>query len=199
MMEGEAIANYDSQPFGNSYSHQLARSKFCAVMPGDGFSARFEDAVLHGCIPVIIQDHVHVSFESILDIDSFAIRIPQSALNEHLPYVLLGISDEQVERMQRKLGSVYHRFAYTSGFLLKDEINRVMEATQSWVRTLKQISKGTEEYFWRKGQLFEPYNVLPRKTNAFHTIIQWLKWRSDIIHNPKSNLVKEKNNETSSF
>jgi hypothetical protein len=29
-------------------------------LPGDGWSARLEDAVLHGCIPVIIIDNVHV-------------------------------------------------------------------------------------------------------------------------------------------
>jgi hypothetical protein len=27
---------------------------------GDGFSMRMEDAVLHGCVPVIIQDNVQV-------------------------------------------------------------------------------------------------------------------------------------------
>ena len=36
------------------------------LFSGDGWSARLEDAVLHGCIPVIIIDNVHVVFESIL-------------------------------------------------------------------------------------------------------------------------------------
>lgn len=31
------------------YSAALASSKFCFVLPGDGWSARLEDAVLHGC------------------------------------------------------------------------------------------------------------------------------------------------------
>lgn len=30
------------------YSEALASSKFCFVLPGDGWSARLEDAVLHG-------------------------------------------------------------------------------------------------------------------------------------------------------
>lgn len=34
---------------------QLASSQFCGVFPGDGFSSRFADSVLQGCIPVIIQ------------------------------------------------------------------------------------------------------------------------------------------------
>ncbi len=44
---------------------------------GDGHSARAEDAVLHGCIPVVIMDNVHTTYESILDWSKFSIRIPQ--------------------------------------------------------------------------------------------------------------------------
>ena len=46
--------------------------------PGDGWSPRLEDAVLHGCIPVIIADRVHAVFESVLDIDSFAVRVAEA-------------------------------------------------------------------------------------------------------------------------
>ena len=42
---------------------------------GDGWSGRAEDAVLHGCIPVVIMDDVHAVYESILDWDGFAVRI----------------------------------------------------------------------------------------------------------------------------
>ena len=37
------------------YSQLLASSIFCLVLPGDGWSARMDDAMLHGCIPVIIM------------------------------------------------------------------------------------------------------------------------------------------------
>ena len=37
------------------YSQLLASSVFCLVIPGDGWSARMDDATLHGCIPVIIM------------------------------------------------------------------------------------------------------------------------------------------------
>ena len=37
------------------YSELLASSIFCLVLPGDGWSARMDDAMLHGCIPVIIM------------------------------------------------------------------------------------------------------------------------------------------------
>ena len=38
-----------------NYHESLASSVFCGVMPGDGWSGRFEDSILQGCIPVIIQ------------------------------------------------------------------------------------------------------------------------------------------------
>ena len=34
-----------------SYSELLASSVFCFSLMGDGFSARFDDAVIHGCAP----------------------------------------------------------------------------------------------------------------------------------------------------
>lgn len=33
------------------YSELLASSIFCLYLPGDGWSARMEDAMLHGCAP----------------------------------------------------------------------------------------------------------------------------------------------------
>lgn len=39
----------------SNYFDDLAGSIFCGVFPGDGWSGRMEDTVLHGCIPVVIQ------------------------------------------------------------------------------------------------------------------------------------------------
>ena len=50
------------------YSELLSASIFCLVIAGDGWSARMDDATLHGCIPVIIMDEVDVSFESVVDL-----------------------------------------------------------------------------------------------------------------------------------
>lgn len=59
------------------YSEHLARSRFCLAAPGDGWSPRVEDAVLHGCIPVIVMDDVHAVFETMLDWDSFSVRVSE--------------------------------------------------------------------------------------------------------------------------
>jgi hypothetical protein len=37
------------------YQLELSKSRFCGVLPGDGWSGRLEDSIIQGCIPVIIQ------------------------------------------------------------------------------------------------------------------------------------------------
>jgi hypothetical protein len=46
---------YRQDVIEGDYSQLLASSIFCLVLPGDGWSARMDDAMLHGCIPVIIM------------------------------------------------------------------------------------------------------------------------------------------------
>lgn len=83
--QGVAIGDTDALPY--DYGQLLARSVFCAAATGDGWATRIEDAIQHGCIPVIIHDGVHGPFENILEYDTFSIRIKENAVNEHLPKV----------------------------------------------------------------------------------------------------------------
>ena len=62
------------------YDEELSTSTFCGVLPGWGWSGRMEDAVLHGCIPVILQDGVHTPWESVLDTPSYALRVKRCLL-----------------------------------------------------------------------------------------------------------------------
>lgn len=57
------------------YKDNLAGSIFCGVLPGWGWSGRMEDSVLHGCIPVVIQDGVDAPWETSLDWRSYSMRI----------------------------------------------------------------------------------------------------------------------------
>lgn len=67
-----------------NYGVHMASSVFCLVLAGDGWSARMEDAVLHGCIPVIIMDHVHVTYDTILEPSKYTVRIAQRDVNRTL-------------------------------------------------------------------------------------------------------------------
>ncbi|GAX80494.1 hypothetical protein CEUSTIGMA_g7932.t1 [Chlamydomonas eustigma] len=148
------------------YSEWLTKSIFCLVAPGDGWSSRAEDAVLHGCIPVVIMDEVHTIFESLLDWDLFSVRIKENQI-ERLPQILLSIPEDRVARMQRRLTKVWHRFAYTEGKLLRsfteDQIRKNKELLPEEWRTVGHASRPRE--------LMTEYRY---EDDAFSTIIQWL-------------------------
>ncbi|XP_042510096.1 uncharacterized protein LOC122085578 isoform X2 [Macadamia integrifolia] len=56
-----------------NYYEDLGSSVFCGALPGDGWSGRMEDSILHGCIPVVIQDGIYLPYENVLNYDSFAV------------------------------------------------------------------------------------------------------------------------------
>ncbi|CAN6454174.1 unnamed protein product [Victoria cruziana] len=64
----------------DNYHEKLSRSTFCGVFPGDGWSGRMEDSILHGCVPVVIQDGVFLPYENVLNYDSFAVRIHEDEI-----------------------------------------------------------------------------------------------------------------------
>lgn len=75
---------------------------------GDGYAQRLEDAILHGCLPVIIMDHVHVAFETLIDFAPFSIRVPEGQVH-NLPSILLQVTYLEIKHMQRALARVWHR------------------------------------------------------------------------------------------
>jgi hypothetical protein len=76
-------------------------SKFCLEMggPRGSFGRRITQAIIMGCIPVIIQDHVQMPFESWLPYDEFSVRVNEGDA-ANLDSILKHISTEQVKAMQ---------------------------------------------------------------------------------------------------
>ena len=95
------------------YDAHLSASTFCGVLPGWGWSGRFEDAVLHGCIPVILQDGVHTPWESVLDAQSYSIRVPRHRMHTLLE-MLRSVPPAKITAMQAALRSAWPRFSYLS-------------------------------------------------------------------------------------
>ncbi|KAL1519387.1 hypothetical protein AB1Y20_022912 [Prymnesium parvum] len=102
----------------NAYGKELADSTFCLAFPGDGWSSRVLDAVVHGCVPVIVQDESLMFFEGIfslvgakLDYADFSIRVPEGDLPRLLEY-LDSVSHEQLMRYQRNVLWVRDYYVY---------------------------------------------------------------------------------------
>ncbi|PNH11304.1 putative glucuronosyltransferase [Tetrabaena socialis] len=151
------------------YSEHLSRSKFCLVAPGDGFSPRLEDSILHGCVPMIVMDDVHAVFEGILDYASFSVRVRQAELQQ-VPEILGAISPDRLLMFQRNLARVWHRFAYGTG--------PVMRRTMAQVYA-ENAHNTPASNFSLADTPFRPLTHYPHANDAFSTILQWLHHRID--------------------
>lgn len=90
------------------YTALLSRSKFCLVIPGDGWSARYEDAATHGCVPVIIMDNTLGPFEALIDYSQFSIRVGEHELHK-LVDILLAVTPERLAQLQAGLARAWMR------------------------------------------------------------------------------------------
>ncbi len=120
--------------------------------------------MLHGCIPVVVMDNVHAVFESILDWDTFGMRIRESSV-EHLPEILMAVPDDRIQRMQRALSKIWQRFAYFSHPRLKQSVTDAMEAAR---------------------QRFVLWD-----DDALGTIMQWLHSRIDAVKSGPGGLQEQ--------
>ncbi|BDA44351.1 probable glucuronosyltransferase [Coccomyxa sp. Obi] len=148
------------------YSELLSRAKFCLVAPGDGFSPRAEDAVLHGCVPVVVMDDVDPVFSSILHWSAFSIRIAEADM-ERLPQILLAVSDTQLQAMQRSLKSVWHRFMWSSLPIFNGIVRIACELNAVRANaSAASLGAGCGD----SGQ-----------DDAFATVMQWLSFKADAL------------------
>jgi hypothetical protein len=60
------------------------------------------------CIPVLIHDGVEPSWNSILDVASYSVRIAEKDM-ARVPDILGDVSQEEVTRMQANLAKVWRR------------------------------------------------------------------------------------------
>ncbi|KAL3687747.1 hypothetical protein R1sor_014056 [Riccia sorocarpa] len=156
--EPDVVVTYQRSP---SYDDELSASRFCGVLPGDGWSGRMEDSILHGCIPVIIQDGIQLPFENVLNYDEFAIRVPEDKL-PHLITILRNVSESRIDSMLAAVKDVRPRFAYASAYQLEVQRQKQLghsELSADWMRRLSDA--GSDQF----------------TVDAFSTFIQVLQFK----------------------
>lgn len=98
---------------GSDLSLHLGNSRFCGVFPSSGFTSDLEEAMRHGCIPVIVQDGIELPFQTLLDYNSFSIRLAEREIPK-LVTTLKAISSKRGSAMQRVVAAVWQRLSYHS-------------------------------------------------------------------------------------
>ena len=101
-----------------TYHTQLRQHTFCLAFPGDGWSSRVVDAIIHGCIPVIVEDESHMFWESALaevglgvDYADFSLRLPEVRLPQ-LIMTLRAVSAARVRSMRALCMKLRDYFIY---------------------------------------------------------------------------------------
>ncbi|GBF92598.1 hypothetical protein Rsub_05212 [Raphidocelis subcapitata] len=97
------------------YSMLLSRSTFCLVLPADGWSGLFEEAVLHGCVPVLVTGpgarRLLPPFADQFDWDRLAVAVDRSNL-ARLPQILGAVEPQRLAEMQRRAARMWVRLAW---------------------------------------------------------------------------------------
>jgi hypothetical protein len=78
--------------------------------------------------------------------------------------ILLAIPEDRIQRMQRRLGRVWHRFAYTRGKVMRSAFEKLH---QDNIRVLPHESNDQQ-------QPLRPVRRFNHNDDAFGTIMQWL-------------------------
>ncbi|GBF96649.1 exostosin-like glycosyltransferase [Raphidocelis subcapitata] len=168
------VGGYDELP--GDYSELLSRSVFCLVAAGDGWSARFDDAMLHGCIPVIVIDKVVGPWGHQLRWSAFSVRVAEADVGR-LPEILQAVPPDRVARMQRAAAAVWRRFAWLSHPVLVRGAGELLEANARAAAAAAvngainatgsvQPQQQAQQAGWLRPGAW--------RDDAFHTILQWL-------------------------
>ena len=99
----------------NTYIQDMMSSTFCLCPEGwHAWNPRPYQAVILGCIPVLLSDEIELAFEDVVDYSKFMVRVKPSDVSR-LKRILESISDQEVESMQRELERVWRLFSYSKG------------------------------------------------------------------------------------
>ncbi len=100
------------------YHADLRSHTYCLAFPGDGWSSRVLDAVVHGCIPVVVEDSSQMFLEGAFDAaglsfdyEAFSVRVPEDAIPTMLSR-LDAIPPAKVVEMRRAVLRVRDYFVY---------------------------------------------------------------------------------------
>jgi hypothetical protein len=145
------------------YSRMLARSVFCLVVAGGkGWTGLFEDAVLHGCVPVWMHDAVKPPFDGALRWRDFSLEVKESDA-EKLPELLAAVPAARVAEMQRRLALLWHRYAWLAHPLLRraaDEGLRRNHQRGEWIVPALELHAGAAR---RRPAVGAAVGVAPRQ------------------------------------
>ena len=172
----------------------LARSTYCLVLPGDGWASHFEDALLHGCVPVRVADGPRAAdapFAPLLDWRGVALDVARADL-PRLPRLLLEIDPRRLAGMRRRAARLWRRVAWLDHPALLAEAADVLAGNLRRHPWVAEEQKKMERWA-AEGRVAD--TAFPRtgarlmrrsdaRGDAFHTLMAALHARAVALHGP---------------
>lgn len=108
--EDPDVRVYDELPRGASYESMLRQSRYCLCPSGyEVASPRVVEAIYAECVPVLISDSYVPPFSDVLNWKAFSVQVEVRDI-PNIKKILMGISQSQYLRMQRRVKQVQRHF-----------------------------------------------------------------------------------------
>ena len=133
-----------------TYLKELSRSVFCLAPRGFAvWSQRLYEAILYGCIPVIIADEMRLPYDQFLDWTKFSVKVhEQSVLNGALQDILQSYSADDIEEKQRALRDSTAGLFYSANPIAKDAFYLAMMNLRDRRHGLVALAHPSDYQFW---------------------------------------------------
>lgn len=94
------------------YINDMMSSRFCLCPEGwHAWNPRPYQAIILGCIPVLLSEEIELAFEDAVDYSKFMIRIKPKDVSR-LKEILESISNHEIRAMQQEMENVWRLFSY---------------------------------------------------------------------------------------
>ena len=115
------------------FLEEMRAAKFCVTPPGfASWSPRFVEALMSGCVPVVVADNVELPFEPAVDLNSLVIRVSEANV-PGLGDILKAVPREVLEAKSKAVHALRKRFVYNEPSEPGDAFDTIMRRLASKV------------------------------------------------------------------
>lgn len=124
-----------------NYIEEMASATFCLAPLGYSlWNFRFYEAIVMGCIPVIIADNIELPYEDMIDYRQFTVKILESQVTQ-MKDILLSIPKDKIRMKQEALKRVWKHFVYNHPTKEGDAFDLLLNQLRKKIRRFQPASK----------------------------------------------------------